>query len=349
MNVNNSANSTQFFDYFNTIIEKKIDTSSVLKLIFKNDETAQDQRSRCATLTPLDAQQLEGMPNELQGIVLDYAQNPAHFSLMKMLFGKKAVTQQTIQLLKRIDRYTLADRTQMVISRLSAEEYLWSHIFQEVRGNCTVAELEEITNKFVEFHGGLIQSTANKTRGLFEKIAGVVSAVLENWIVRIAIGLTVGFYIYRIARFAKAYIESTIVPIIVNKIINHSHISLIRAGNWLYDQALKVNSYFAVFFLLYLALCFVPNGPKNIFLHLQRGIGKIVYVLFIPIRIANKIAWLPFDLAVMAFNRSQRASAEAGKIIKEGKNKSQAARISQQMELASRAWVNHIVNVIGRK
>lgn len=326
-----TINQTSFFNYFNSLTDAKIPEHETLKKIFHPTPDAEPTQVNTIGMEILND---PDFPTDLQGVILGYAQDVKHFHSMRLLCDKKVVKNQAVQLLKEIGLYSYADRAKMAISSSSPEKYLWEHVFQEVRMKCSAQELERIVELSTKERHAL-RGIGNKAHSLFERALKVTSVVFSNIFVQICVGIYVGYQAYKISTVAMAYIQSTVLPAVINKIINVTPLPVIQYGNRVFAVGSDIYNYrFHIAIAIIIMRAYTPATSR-----IRPIFNAVEYVLSIP----RQIAVLPFTLAFKAYSKAVQSSRETSLLMNSGADRSNVQRIKNGLDHAQNLWVKKMM------
>jgi hypothetical protein len=210
----------------------------------------------------------------------------------------------------------------MRVRGTTPREKLLNHMFKELVIKSTKEEVDALLAEQRKV-APLIAATVSRTSLMVEKIFGNLSAFFGNRLVQFVLACMTACYTWSYGRKLIQHISHQHIPRLVNLIIHHAPIQVIRTVNVLYDYKGRIE-----------CVCFFGafvTSPGSISGRLFRG---VFYILDIP----RKIASLPLNMACKAYSHSFNVSSYANSLLAQGRDQAEAQRLDKELKAAQHYW-----------
>lgn len=212
------------------------------------------------------------------------------------------------------------------------KERLLRHVFKELTLNSNRKEVNDLLAQY-RAQNELSANAKSQLQIVAEKMTLAVSYVLFFIAIPAAcyVGYLVGTNISHL--IARAKIEY--LPILVNQIINHTPIVMIRKANTIYNWRLTIIT------TTYL----IKNTRLNNYSFIRIPVEILSQAAWLPIKITRELFWLPFTAASHTYSLIHATIRKTSHFMHEGSGFIEALRISHELRKAENLWIDQVMKL----
>lgn len=315
-------NNVEFINYVSQAIDQKIAANQMPSVFKKKEEGPLLSLQACCSRIMIDHCDLKGMdthPVDLQVSLLERAHSFQEWTSTARYLSPEAIDRHAKKLLMTLGNdFTLWNRMRGTTPR----EKLLNHMFKELVIKSTKEEVDVLLaqqRKIVP----LIEATVSRTSLVAEEIFGKLSAFFGSRLVQFALACVTARYTWSYGHKLINHISHQHIPRLVNLIINHAPVQVIRIATVLYDYKGRIG------WICFFGALVAPSGsiPGRLF----KGVS---YILDIP----RKIASLPFNMACKAYTHSFTVASYANSLLAQGRDQAEAQRLDKELKSAQHYW-----------